>query len=90
MKVRGIEEAIVFGDSRIIIQAMNGKKQGHSLKLARMIEIIISLSKTFKHLEFYHILHELNDKVDLAANKAITLRQNELYVNILPYNMIPP
>ena len=69
---------------------MNGKNQGHSLRLARMIERIISVSKTFKHLEFYHILRELNDNADLVANKAINLRQNELQVNLLPYNIIPP
>ena len=43
LEARGIEEAIVFGDSRIIIQAMNGKKKGHRLRLAIMIEIILSL-----------------------------------------------
>ena len=69
---------------------MNGKNKGHNLRIARMIERIISLSKTFKHLEFFHILLELNGKADLVANKAISLHQNELYVNLLPYNVIPP
>ena len=62
LEARGIEEAIVFGDSRIIIQAMNGKKQGHNLRLTRLIERILSLSRTFRHLEFFYILRELNGK----------------------------
>ena len=90
LEARGIEEAIMFGDSRIIIQAINGENQGHRLRLVRMIEIMISLSKIFMHLEFSDILRKLNDKADLAANKAIALHQNELCVNLLPYNVIPP
>ena len=38
LKARGIEEAIVLGDSRIIIQAMVGKNQCQDLRLSRLIE----------------------------------------------------
>ena len=67
----GVEEAIVIGDYRIIIQAMNGSKHCQNLRLSRLIKRIISISRTFRHLEFFHILRELNGKVDLVTNKAI-------------------
>ena len=77
----GVEEAIVIGDSRLIIQAMNGKIQGINLRLSRLIKRIQSISRTFCHLEFFHILRELNAKADKATNKAINLQTNELYAN---------
>ena len=60
----GVEEAIVIGDSHLIIQAMNGKSQGKNLRLSRLIKRIQSISRTFQHLEFAHILRELNTKAD--------------------------
>ena len=42
-KVKGVEEAIVFGDSRLIIQALNGASQSRNLRLARMIKRIKDL-----------------------------------------------
>ena len=46
----GVEEAIVIGDSRLIIQAMFGTRQGNNLRLSRLIKRIQSISRTFKHL----------------------------------------
>ena len=90
MEKIGVEEAIVIGDSRLIIQAMNGKSQGINLRLSRLIKRIQSISKTFRHLEFFHILHELNAKADQASNKAINLSDNELYANHQIFQVIPP
>ena len=36
LEVRGVEEAIVLGDSQIIIQAMVGKNQCQDLRLNRL------------------------------------------------------
>ena len=69
---------------------MVGKNQCQDIILSRLIERILSISRTFQHIEFFHILCEMNEKVDLAANKAIRLRNNELYVNLHPYIAIPP
>ena len=86
----GVKEAIVIGDSRLIIQAMNGKSQGINLRLSKSIKRIQSISRTFRHLEFFHILRELNAKADQAANKAINLQANELYANHQRFQVIPP
>ena len=79
---KGVDEAIVFGDSRLIIQAMNGASQCQNLRLARLLKRISSISKTFRRLDFFHILHELNDMADQAANKSMVLGRNELSVNL--------
>ena len=73
MENLGVEEAIVIGDSRLIIQAMDGKIHGINLRLSILIKRIQSISRTFRHLEFYHILRELNAKADQATNKATNL-----------------
>ena len=86
----GVKEAIVIGDSRLIIQAMNGKIQRTNSRLSVLIKRIQSISRTFRHLEFFHILREVNAKADQATNKAINLQINELYVNHHSFKDIPP
>ena len=48
LKEKGVGEVMVFGDSRLIIQAMNGGNQCKNLRLVRLINITKSLSKSFK------------------------------------------
>ena len=47
LKDKGVEEAIVFGDSRLIIQALNGASQTQNMRLDRMIKRVKSLIKSF-------------------------------------------
>ena len=65
-----VEEVMVFGDSRFIIQALNGGRKGKNERIARLIKRIRSKSKMFRKINFFHILKELNVKADLAANKS--------------------
>ena len=90
LEKKGVEEAIVFGDSQIIIHAMNEVNQSRNLRLDRLIKRIKSVSKTFRRLEFFHVLQELNDLADHAANKAIGLGKNELLVNLHQSLELPP
>ena len=90
LKVKGIEKAIVFGDSRLLIQALNGASQSRNLRLTRMIKRIKAYSKSFRRLEFFHVLRELNDGADIAANKSMDLNKNELLVNLLISSDIHP
>ena len=64
LETLGVEEAIMIGDSWLIIQATIGTNQGNNLRLSRLIKRIQSISRTFRHLEFAHILRELNTKAD--------------------------
>ena len=90
LKEKGVEEAIVFEDSHLIIQALNGASQSRNLRLARLIKRIKFVSKTFRRLEFFHILHELNHLADHAPNKSMVLSKNEIFVNLLLSSALPP
>ena len=81
---------MVLGDSQIIIQAMNGESYFRNLRLVRQINRIKSRSKSFRQIEFFHILHELNALADHAANKSMTAGRNVLYVNQFLSTNIPP
>ena len=69
---------------------MNGEICFRNLRLVRLINRIKSISKSFRQIDFFHILHELNALVDHAANKSMTAYRNELYVNQLLSTDIPP
>ena len=60
------------------------------MRMDRMIRRVKSLTKSFWKVEFFHILRDLNDLADKAANKAMGLSKNELSVNILLSYAIPP
>ena len=60
---------------------MNGASHFRNLRLDRLIKRIKFISKSFGHIEFFHILRELNAMADQAANKSMAAGRNELYVN---------
>ena len=90
LKKKGVEEVMVFGDSRLIIHELNGGSQCKNERLARLINRIKSNTKFFRRIIFFHILRELNTMADLAANKSIAVGQNELFVNLIVSTDIPP
>ena len=81
---------MVFGDSRVIIQALNGSRRGKNGKTMRLINRIRSKVKTFNMIKFYHILRGLNVLADLAANKSIAAGLHDLIVNSNVSIDIPP
>ena len=70
----GANEAVVIGDSRLIIQAMRGGRRGKNERMERLLKRIRDTVKRFRKIEFYHVLRELNMKADKAANNFINLR----------------
>ena len=60
---------------------MNGASHFRNLRLDKLIKRIKFISKSFRHIEFFHILRELNAMADQAANKSMDVGRNELYVN---------
>ena len=50
LKDKGVGEVMVFGDSRLIIQAMNGSNHYRNLRLVRLIKRIKSISKLFRQI----------------------------------------
>ena len=90
MLVKKVEEVLVFGDSRIIIQAMNGGRITDNNRTARLTRRTRSLSKLFRNIRYYHILRDLNALANMAANKAIDAELNGLLVNSVVHSDIPP
>ena len=87
---KGVEEVLVFGDSRVIIQALNGGRRDKTGRIARMINRIRSKAKFFKKIKFYHILRGLNVLADQAANTSIAAGLHDLIVNSVASIDIPP
>ena len=90
LQKKGVEEVMVFGDSRVIIQALNGGRRGKNGIIARLINRIRSKVKAFKKIIFYHILRGLNVLADLAANSSIAAGLHDLNVNSDVSVDIPP
>ena len=67
-KTRGINEIIVLGDSRIIIQALAENTLPSQMQLRQLSRKIQALVTSFHKIEFFHILRKLNSKVDLVTN----------------------
>ena len=90
LKVIGAKEVMVFGDSRIIIQELNGGSRGKNERIARLIKRIRSKANTFRKIKFFHVLRNLNVLADSAANKSIAIGLNKLSVNSIVTIDIPP
>ena len=90
LQKKGVDEVMVFGNSRVIIQALNGGRRGKNGRIARLINIIRSKVKTFKKIKFYHILRGLNVLADLATNKSIAAGLHVLIANSNVSIDIPP
>ena len=90
MLVKKVDEVMVFGDSRIIIQAMNGGRKSDNNRIARLTRRIRSISKLFRKVRFYHILIDINTLANMASNKAIDADLNGLIVNSVVQSDIPP
>ena len=50
LKDKEVDESMVFGDSQLIIQSMNGAIQSINLMLDRMLKRIKSISKMFQQI----------------------------------------
>jgi ribonuclease HI len=66
---RNVQNLVIFGDSRIIIQAIISKKKPKNLQLAQVYSKVILLLSNFRTTKIYHILRDLNTLADVEANK---------------------
>ena len=55
LKEKGVDEVMVFGDSRLIIHALNGGNQCKNVRLVRLINRIKSITKLFRKIIFIFI-----------------------------------
>ena len=73
-----ISNLVVFGDSRMLILALNRKNRPNQLKLAQVYQKIRFLSKKFHSIDFYHVLRALNEVADKEANYGTVLGRGVL------------
>lgn len=67
-------EIKVYGDSKLVIEQMNGKWKVKSPNLIDLHNTAKNLAKNFKNIEFIHIRRELNGDADILANLAVSER----------------
>ena len=75
------KEVIVFGDSQVIIHALNIHAIPHNMRLRHLLRKIMNLLPAFHKIKFFHILRELNGEADKAANFATRLSKGTLCIN---------
>jgi len=78
---RNILSLSVFGDSRLIIQALLYPKTSHQVHLATIIKKIRLLLSKFNKISFFHILRNLNSQADMEDNLGSLCTRRSLVVN---------
>jgi ribonuclease HI len=76
-----IQDLVIIGDSRVVIQALIRHSKTQSASLNNLLDKIHLLLRNFKSYKLYHVLRELNGKADVEANKGTLLAPGILKVN---------
>jgi ribonuclease HI len=70
------ENIIVHGDSKLVIEQINGNYRVKAEHLKPLWTEVMELIKNFKDIKFVHIDRSLNSKADKFANTAILTKSN--------------
>jgi ribonuclease HI len=76
-----IQTLSVFGDSKLVVQAMCTKKRPSSLQMNRIYQKIRILTGKFQTIRFFHVLRHLNKEADHEANLPSLLSRSTISVN---------
>ena len=76
-----IRSISIFGDSKIVVQAMHTKSRPTSLPMKRIFQKILVLAGKFHSISYYHVLRHLNSLADLEANHAMLLSRGTITEN---------
>ena len=80
-KENGFKSVPIFGDSELLIKAMNSAHNFNIFALNIILQRIRIIMKDFEMIESFHILRDLNKLADSMANKACLLYQGFLSLN---------
>ena len=80
-KNKGYKSIQIFGDSEILIKALNSSNSLKSFALIVTMQRIKRVLKTFDKVDSYHILQGLSTSADGLANQACHLPQGFLNIN---------
>jgi hypothetical protein len=64
----------VLGDSKLVIEWVQGRENIHNIRLASILRDIKLAFLSFEWLSFHHILQELNSKADELSKEALELQ----------------
>ena len=80
-KEKGFKSLQFFGDSEMLIKALNSNDYFNNSALNKSLLRIQNVLKEFDMVVSFHILRDLNNLVDVLANKACLLPQGFLSIN---------
>ena len=80
-KSQGINEIIVIGDSRLVIQALLISSPPSQLNIHHLIKKLQILATSFQKIDYFHVLRKHNTKADQAMNFASCLDKGILVLN---------
>lgn len=66
-----IQELTVYGDSKLVIQQLNGLWKVKSANIKPLYEKCLTLKNKFLSIHFHHVLRKYNKRADELANKAL-------------------
>ena len=78
---KGYMSVQIFSDSEMLIKALNSVDSFNNFALNIILKRIRIILKGFEKVESFHILWDLNNLVDVLANKACLLPQGSLCIN---------
>jgi ribonuclease HI len=67
----GLDNIHIFGDSKVIIEWLNGRGNLNAYALLGWMNMIKALNKLFKNINFDHIYKEQNMIADALSKKAL-------------------
>ena len=76
-----IRNILVFGDSKMVIQAMRSNSSPPSIHMKRIAQKNQILMGKFQSISFFHVLRHLNKAADLEANHATLLSRSIISIN---------
>ena len=80
-KNKGYKSVQIFGDSEILIKALNSSDSLKNFALIVTLHRIKRILKAFDKADSYHILRGLNISANVLANQACHLPQGFLSIN---------
>ena len=78
----GIEEMIVFGDSRIALHQVTGLLRCHKTNLELLLNQVRTLEIQFKSVQFFHVLRHFNQSADYMATKTLKAQADIVDVSV--------
>jgi ribonuclease HI len=76
-----VQKITIFGDSKLVVEALKSKKTPKDITLARMYKRVLLLLSKFRKYKIYHILRILNRLADAKANRGMLLSKTQLTIN---------